>query len=87
MSSRLRKWPLARQSAVAVSGGAAVRFPHIGHVVLHDDVDIGAGTCVDRGAIGSTVAAGLLRNGSNSHDPLWLIQGDARGSCASMCIG
>lgn len=30
MSSRLRKWPLARQSAVAVSEGAGVRFLHIG---------------------------------------------------------
>lgn len=32
-----------------------VRFPHIGHVQLHDDVEIGAHSCVDRGAIGSTV--------------------------------
>ena len=30
MSSRLHKWPLAQQSAVAVSENAGVRFLHIG---------------------------------------------------------
>jgi UDP-3-O-[3-hydroxymyristoyl] glucosamine N-acyltransferase len=31
-----------------------VKFPQIGTVVIEDDVEIGAGTCVDRGALGET---------------------------------
>lgn len=31
------------------------RIPHTGNVVLHDDVHIGSGTCIDRGTYGSTV--------------------------------
>ena len=30
------------------------RFPQIGTVVIEDDVDIGAGTCIDRGSLGET---------------------------------
>ncbi|CAN5807046.1 N/A [soil metagenome] len=30
------------------------RFPHIGGVVIHDDVEIGANTCVARGTLGNT---------------------------------
>lgn len=30
------------------------KFPQIGTVVIEDDVEIGAGTCVDRGALGET---------------------------------
>lgn len=32
-----------------------VKFPQIGTVNIGDDVEIGAGTCVDRGALGETV--------------------------------
>lgn len=31
-----------------------VKIPHRGRVVVEDDVEIGAGTCVDRGAMGDT---------------------------------
>lgn len=31
-----------------------VKFPQIGTVVIDDDVEIGAGSCVDRGALGET---------------------------------
>ena len=31
------------------------KVPQIGHVILHDDVEIGAGTTIDRGALGATV--------------------------------
>lgn len=39
-----------------VRDGAAgyVKFPQIGRVVIEDDVEIGANTCVDRGALGET---------------------------------
>jgi UDP-3-O-[3-hydroxymyristoyl] glucosamine N-acyltransferase len=31
------------------------RFPHIGRVIIEEDVEIGSNTCVDRGSIGDTV--------------------------------
>jgi UDP-3-O-[3-hydroxymyristoyl] glucosamine N-acyltransferase len=30
-------------------------FPHFGNVVIEDDVEIGSNTCIDRGALGSTI--------------------------------
>jgi UDP-3-O-[3-hydroxymyristoyl] glucosamine N-acyltransferase len=36
-------------------GGRAERIPQVGNVVLEDDVEIGANTCVDRAQTGSTV--------------------------------
>ena len=35
--------------------GTVEKFPHIGSVVIGDNVEIGANTCVDRGALGDTV--------------------------------
>jgi UDP-3-O-[3-hydroxymyristoyl] glucosamine N-acyltransferase len=34
--------------------GVYHKFPQIGTVVIEDDVELGAGTCVDRGALGET---------------------------------
>ncbi len=34
--------------------GAWVKFPQVGYVEIEDDVEIGANTCVDRGALGRT---------------------------------
>jgi UDP-3-O-[3-hydroxymyristoyl] glucosamine N-acyltransferase len=34
--------------------GVLVKFPHLGGVVIEDDVEIGANTCIDRGALGDT---------------------------------
>jgi UDP-3-O-[3-hydroxymyristoyl] glucosamine N-acyltransferase len=34
--------------------GVYHKFPQVGTVVIEDDVEIGAGTCVDRGALGTT---------------------------------
>lgn len=36
-------------------GGAYRKFPQVGGVILGDDVEIGANSCVDRGALGDTV--------------------------------
>ncbi len=36
-------------------GDGYVKFPQMGRLVLEDDVEIGAGTCIDRGSLGSTV--------------------------------
>ena len=35
--------------------GTLVKFPHVGGVVIGDDVEIGANTCIDRGSLGDTV--------------------------------
>ncbi|MBK9162414.1 MAG: UDP-3-O-(3-hydroxymyristoyl)glucosamine N-acyltransferase [Acidobacteria bacterium] len=35
-------------------GGDYEKFPQIGTVVIEDDVEIGANTCIDRGALGET---------------------------------
>ena len=32
-----------------------VHFPHIGGVIIEDNVDIGANTCIDKGALGNTI--------------------------------
>lgn len=39
----------------AWDGREHLKIPQVGRVVIEDDVDIGANTCVDRGAIGDTV--------------------------------
>ncbi|MDQ6991589.1 MAG: UDP-3-O-(3-hydroxymyristoyl)glucosamine N-acyltransferase [Mariprofundaceae bacterium] len=39
----------------AWSGQAYVKIPQVGRVVVHDDVEIGANTCIDRGALGDTI--------------------------------
>ena len=35
--------------------GNRFRFPQIGHLIIGDDVEIGANTCIDRGALSETV--------------------------------
>ena len=37
------------------SRGVHVKRPHVGNVVIEDDVEIGANTCIDRATFGSTV--------------------------------
>ncbi len=37
------------------ASGALQKFPHVGGIVIHDDVEIGANTAVDRGTLGNTV--------------------------------
>ncbi|XBQ16867.1 MAG: UDP-3-O-(3-hydroxymyristoyl)glucosamine N-acyltransferase [Oceanicaulis sp.] len=35
--------------------GTLLKFPHLGGVILEDDVEIGSSTCVDRGALQDTI--------------------------------
>ena len=35
-------------------GASLVKIPHIGNVVIEDDVEIGANSCIDRGKLGAT---------------------------------
>jgi UDP-3-O-[3-hydroxymyristoyl] glucosamine N-acyltransferase len=37
-----------------LSSGRYEKFPQVGRVVIHDDVEIGANTCIDRAALGTT---------------------------------
>ncbi|MDK9705114.1 MAG: UDP-3-O-(3-hydroxymyristoyl)glucosamine N-acyltransferase [Sulfuritalea sp.] len=39
------------------ANGAWVKIPQVGYVLIGDDVEIGAGTTIDRGALGDTVIA------------------------------
>jgi UDP-3-O-[3-hydroxymyristoyl] glucosamine N-acyltransferase len=39
---------------VRENDGSHLKFPQIGTVVIEDDVEIGANTCIDRGALGET---------------------------------
>jgi len=39
----------------AWTGQEHFKIPQVGRVVLHNDVEIGANTCIDRGAIGDTI--------------------------------
>ena len=38
-----------------MSGKRHLKVPQVGRVIIQDDVEIGAGTCIDRGAIHDTV--------------------------------
>jgi UDP-3-O-[3-hydroxymyristoyl] glucosamine N-acyltransferase len=40
---------------VAGGSGSAIDVPQLGRVILQDDVSVGAGTCIDRGAWDDTV--------------------------------
>lgn len=40
---------------VRAADGSYTKFPQIGSVVIGDDVEIGANTCIDRGALGNTI--------------------------------
>lgn len=40
---------------IQLPDGSYQRLMHIGNVVIEDDVEIGANTCIDRGLLGSTV--------------------------------
>jgi UDP-3-O-[3-hydroxymyristoyl] glucosamine N-acyltransferase len=40
---------------LAPEKGAWIKVPQVGSVIVGDDVEIGANTCIDRGAIGDTV--------------------------------
>ncbi len=43
----------------AWNGAAHLKIPQVGAVVLEDDVEVGANSCIDRGALGdTTIAAG-----------------------------
>jgi UDP-3-O-[3-hydroxymyristoyl] glucosamine N-acyltransferase len=54
-------------------GRGVMKIPHIGNVVIHDHVEIGANSCIDKGKFGSTVVGAgtkidnLVQVGHNCH--------------------
>lgn len=58
---------------LANDGGAWLKIPQVGRVILGDKVEVGANTCIDRGAIGDTVLEegvkldNLIQIGHNVH--------------------
>ncbi len=43
------------------------KFPHIGSVEIHDDVEIGASNCVDRGTLDNTIVGQGTKTDNNVH--------------------
>lgn len=46
--------PSADGSRPAGPPSGLIPLPHIGHVIIEDDVDIGSNSCIDRGRLGTT---------------------------------
>src|SRR5690606_29288629 len=43
------------------AAGELVQFPHLGRVIIEDDVHIGANTCIDRGTLDDTIIRSRAR--------------------------
>lgn len=56
--------------------GDNVKIEQIGHVILEDEVEIGANTCVDRGAIGDTI----IKKGTKIDNLVHIAHNDVIGS-------
>lgn len=56
--------------------GDNVKIEQIGHVILEDEVEIGANTCVDRGAIGDTI----IKRGTKIDNLVHIAHNDVIGS-------
>ena len=41
--------------------GELEKFPHLGGVMIEDDAEIGANTCIDRGSVGDTIVRSRAR--------------------------
>src|SRR5260370_5560725 len=42
-------------------GAAHVKFPQVGKVIIEDDVEIGANTCIDRGSLETTIIRRVVK--------------------------
>ncbi|MBX4211203.1 MAG: UDP-3-O-(3-hydroxymyristoyl)glucosamine N-acyltransferase [Candidatus Yanofskybacteria bacterium] len=62
--------------------GNQIAFPHIGSVIIEDDVEIGANTCIDRGALGNT----LIKQGAKIDNLVHVAHNDVIGrNCFVVC--
>ncbi len=64
----------------AWSGKEHLKIPQVGRVVIEDDVEIGANTCVDRGAIGDT----LIERGAKLDNLIQIAHNVRIGACSIM---
>jgi len=77
----------------AWNGKKHLKIPQTGRVVLEDDVEIGAKTCIDRGALGDTVIGkdvkldNLIQIGHNVHIGAHSIMASQVGISGSTTIG
>ena len=77
----------------AWSGKGHLKIPQTGRVILADDVEIGAQTCIDRGALGDTVIEqgvkldNLIQVGHNVHIGAHSIMASQTGISGSTTIG
>lgn len=73
--------------------GTYRKVPHVGRVVIGDDVEIGANTCIDRAMVGDTVIeAGakldnLVQIGHNSHVGSYAVLAGQAGLSGSVHVG
>lgn len=68
---------------VADEHGGRIQFPHIGRVVIEDDVEIGANTCIDRGALGDT----LIKQGAKIDNLVHVAHNVTIGrNCCVICL-
>lgn len=77
----------------APNGKGLLKIPHIGNVVIGNDVEIGANSCVDRGKFSSTIIGdgckidNLIQIGHNSKMGRCCIMAGASGLAGSVTLG
>jgi UDP-3-O-[3-hydroxymyristoyl] glucosamine N-acyltransferase len=77
----------------APDGKGIVKIPHIGNVVIGNDVEIGANSCVDRGKFSSTIIGdgckidNLIQIGHNSKLGRFCMMAGASGLAGSVTLG
>ncbi|MBI3883412.1 MAG: UDP-3-O-(3-hydroxymyristoyl)glucosamine N-acyltransferase [Sphingobacteriales bacterium] len=77
----------------APGGRGLVKVPQIGNVVIGNNVEIGAGSCVDRGKFSSTVLGdgtkidNLIQIGHNSKTGMFCIMAGQSGLAGSVTLG
>lgn len=62
-------------------GAGLAKVPHIGDVVVEDEVEIGAGSCIDRATLGSTV----IGRGSKIDNLVQIAHNCRIGKCCIIC--
>lgn len=61
--------------------GGLAKVPQIGNVIIHDDVEVGANTCIDRATVGSTVVG----SGTKLDNHVQIGHNCILGKCCILC--
>jgi UDP-3-O-[3-hydroxymyristoyl] glucosamine N-acyltransferase len=67
--------------------GALEKFPHVGGVVIGDDVEIGSNTSIDRGSLGNTIVLDGARIDNQVHIAHNVVVGECAAVIAQAMIG